>query len=43
VEGVRAQIIDKDRNPRWSPATLGEVSAQDVERPFAHPADLWAS
>ncbi|MFJ4002419.1 enoyl-CoA hydratase/isomerase family protein [Streptomyces sp. NPDC090023] len=33
VEGVRAQIIDKDRTPRWSPATLGEVS--DVERFFA--------
>ncbi len=42
AEGVRAQIIDKDRNPYWSPATLAEVSAQDVERPFAHLADLWA-
>ncbi|SER26346.1 enoyl-CoA hydratase/isomerase family protein [Actinokineospora terrae] len=25
VEGIRAQIIDKDRSPHWSPATLAEV------------------
>ncbi|MGW4906363.1 enoyl-CoA hydratase/isomerase family protein [Streptomyces sp. NPDC004270] len=35
VEGIRAQIIDKDRNPRWSPATLAEVTDADVERFFA--------
>ncbi|MFB7933851.1 enoyl-CoA hydratase/isomerase family protein [Streptomyces sp. NPDC056039] len=35
VEGIRAQVIDKDRNPRWSPATLGEVTDADVERFFA--------
>jgi enoyl-CoA hydratase len=27
AEGIRAQIIDKDRRPRWQPATLAEVSA----------------
>ncbi|MGW4444419.1 enoyl-CoA hydratase/isomerase family protein [Streptomyces sp. NPDC004682] len=35
VEGVRAQIIDKDRDPHWSPATLDEVTDADVERFFA--------
>ncbi|MFE7134884.1 enoyl-CoA hydratase/isomerase family protein [Streptomyces sp. NPDC057638] len=35
VEGVRAQIIDKDRRPRWSPATLAEVTDADVARYFA--------
>ncbi|WP_306321925.1 MULTISPECIES: enoyl-CoA hydratase/isomerase family protein [unclassified Streptomyces] len=34
-EGIRAQIIDKDRDPHWSPATLPEVTAADVERYFA--------
>ncbi|WP_433548850.1 enoyl-CoA hydratase/isomerase family protein [Streptomyces sp. CA-294286] len=35
VEGVRAQIVDKDRDPHWSPATLGEVSRTTVARHFA--------
>jgi enoyl-CoA hydratase len=26
AEGIRAQIIDKDRRPRWNPPTLAEVS-----------------
>ena len=29
-EGIRAQIIDKDRNPRWSPAQLAEVGRAEV-------------
>ncbi|GAA2612742.1 enoyl-CoA hydratase/isomerase family protein [Streptomyces axinellae] len=35
TEGVRAQIIDKDRSPRWSPAALAEVTEREVERHFA--------
>ncbi len=35
VEGIRAQLIDKDRNPSWKPATLAEVSVADVEAYFA--------
>lgn len=35
VEGIRAQIIDKDRNPHWRPATLAEVTPADVDAYFA--------
>lgn len=35
VEGIRAQLIDKDRNPQWSPARLVDVTAADVEAYFA--------
>ena len=35
VEGIRAQIIDKDRNPQWSPASFDAVTAADVDAYFA--------
>lgn len=33
-EGVRAQIIDKDRNPVWSPMTLEGVSDEEIAKYF---------
>ena len=38
VEGIRAQVVDKDRNPRWSPPSLAAVTTADVEAYF-EPAD----
>ena len=35
VEGIRAMIVDKDRNPRWKPGSLGEVDPAAVQRFFA--------
>lgn len=36
VEGIRAQLVDKDRNPRWDPPTLAELSpdAGDAVRSY---------
>lgn len=33
-EGVRAAIIDKDRNPQWQPASLAEVSVKNIDDYF---------
>ncbi len=32
VEGIRAQVIDKDRDPHWEPATLAGVTEVGVAR-----------
>jgi enoyl-CoA hydratase len=40
TEGIRAQIVDKDRNPRWQPDTLEAVTAEIVERHFKKVGDL---
>jgi enoyl-CoA hydratase len=34
VEGIRALLIDKDKNPQWSPGSLAEVTADEVEAYF---------
>ncbi|VTU26876.1 putative enoyl-CoA hydratase echA8 [Variovorax sp. PBL-H6] len=31
AEGIRALLIEKDRNPKWSPATLEEITQEFVE------------
>ncbi|GIX14446.1 MAG: enoyl-CoA hydratase [Paracoccaceae bacterium] len=35
LEGIRAQIIDKDRNPRWRHRSLAEVTPAEVEAMLA--------
>ncbi len=36
-EGIRALLIDKDKQPKWTPATLGEVEPDAVSRYFDEP------
>ena len=37
-EGIRAQIIDKDRQPKWRPARLEDVGQDLIESYFQAPA-----
>jgi len=36
VEGIRAQMVDKDRDPHWSPARDEDLAADVVESAFRH-------
>ncbi|GHB01890.1 enoyl-CoA hydratase [Algimonas arctica] len=38
-EGIRAQLIDKDRNPGWSHDGVESVTVEQVERMFRQAAD----
>jgi enoyl-CoA hydratase len=40
IEGIRAAIVDKDRNPVWRPDNLAEVNAEIVGRHFRSVDDL---
>jgi len=36
VEGIRAQLVDKDRAPRWQPPTIAELSADAAASAFVY-------
>ena len=37
AEGIRALLIDKDKQPRWRPANVGDVTAEWIAGFFASP------
>ena len=39
AEGIRAQLVDKDRSPSWQPATIAQVPDAMVEACFAPAPD----
>jgi len=42
VEGVRALAVDKDHQPRWNPARIEDVRAEDWQAFFVSPWPTWA-
>ncbi|PHR64874.1 enoyl-CoA hydratase/isomerase family protein [Pseudidiomarina marina] len=40
AEGIRALLIDKDKQPKWQHGSVGEVSAEEVDGFFTSP---WAA
>lgn len=39
-EGIRAQLIDKDRNPQWHPEKITDISDKEVAKFFTHSVNL---
>jgi enoyl-CoA hydratase len=39
AEGIRVRIAERDRSPRWQPARLEEVRAEDIDSLFGPAAD----
>jgi len=37
MEGIRALAVDKDRNPRWNPARIEDVTPEMVSPFFQSP------
>jgi enoyl-CoA hydratase len=44
TEGIRAQLVDKDRSPRWRPATIAELAPDAAASAFAYEptTPLWS-
>jgi enoyl-CoA hydratase len=44
-EGIRAQVIDKDRSPKWRPATIADLPPDVAASALAHRPEvpLWGS
>lgn len=43
AEGVRAAVVDKDRNPKWDPENLSDLREEDqnaIFAPMAHGKEL---
>jgi len=40
IEGIRATIVDKDRDPKWRPRKIEEVTSDIVERHFRSVGEL---
>lgn len=39
-EGVRALLIDKDKNPKWSHKSVNDVTLKEVDEFFNRPEEL---